>query len=242
MKTGDYEDILTHIRNALSMADIDVVLERIKIQYGLAGIAYCGSSFGQNQDLQTLFISTCTIRSAEQHIMPQIYWDDPVLQQSFESFLPLDWLAIENKNSKIIDHFGYKFEDYPLLQGMSFCLHGCGTEKGALFVTSYCEYSFWISISQKMASHFQLICYYLHDRIQKIKKTSFPKITLTKRENECLYWASLGKTAGETACILNISERTVRFHLNTAKEKLDATNITQATSTAIKQNLFSNSW
>ncbi len=242
MKTGDFEDIITQTRNALSMVDIEAILECIKIQYALSGIAYCGSNFDQIQDEKALLVSTCPLKSMTQHIKPQFFWDDPVLQQSFESFLPLDWHTIDNKDSKIIDYFRYQVENRSSMQGMSFCLRGCGSEKGALLVASYCEYNYWISISQKMASHFQLICYYLHDRIQKIKEASSPKITITKRENECLYWASLGKTAGETACILGISERTVRFHLNASKQKLNATNITHAISTAIKQNLVSNIW
>lgn len=45
----------------------------------------------------------------------------------------------------------------------------------------------------------------------------------TEREKECLQWSAKGKSAWEVANILNISERTVIFHLNNAKKKLDAT-------------------
>ncbi len=44
---------------------------------------------------------------------------------------------------------------------------------------------------------------------------------LSARQAECLWWASLGKTAKETAFILGVTERTVNFHLYSAFAKLD---------------------
>lgn len=64
--------------------------------------------------------------------------------------------------------------------------------------------------------------------------------SLTRREKECLHWASLGKTVCETAVILNLSEKTVRHYLDQARFKLDASNITHAVSKAIFANLICN--
>ncbi|MDD4341531.1 MAG: helix-turn-helix transcriptional regulator [Kiritimatiellae bacterium] len=61
---------------------------------------------------------------------------------------------------------------------------------------------------------------------------------VTLREYECLLWAAQGKTASEMAIILNISERTVRFHLTNASEKLDTTNVTHTVALAIAQGLI----
>ena len=47
-----------------------------------------------------------------------------------------------------------------------------------------------------------------------------------------------GKTAWEASVILGISERTVRFHLNAAREKLDCATTTQAVAKAITQHLI----
>lgn len=47
---------------------------------------------------------------------------------------------------------------------------------------------------------------------------------LTKRELDCLFWLGRGKTIVETALILNISARTVKAHVNSAKEKLNCIN------------------
>jgi LuxR family transcriptional regulator of spore coat protein len=47
------------------------------------------------------------------------------------------------------------------------------------------------------------------------------KPPLTKRELQCLAWASKGKTSWETAIILGLSESTVNFHLRNASRKLN---------------------
>ncbi len=45
---------------------------------------------------------------------------------------------------------------------------------------------------------------------------------LTAREKECLRWCAAGKTYWETALILGIAERTVDFHMQSARRKLGA--------------------
>jgi LuxR family quorum-sensing system transcriptional regulator SolR len=53
-----------------------------------------------------------------------------------------------------------------------------------------------------------------------------PQISLTAREIEVLRWTADGKTSGEVAEIMNITERTVNFHVNNTLEKLGASNKT----------------
>lgn len=52
------------------------------------------------------------------------------------------------------------------------------------------------------------------------------EISLTPREIEVLRWSADGKTSSEVGEIMNISERTVNFHVNNSLEKLGATNKT----------------
>lgn len=51
---------------------------------------------------------------------------------------------------------------------------------------------------------------------------------LTDREIEVLRWTGDGKSAGETAAILQITERTVHFHIQSVMAKLGAANKTAA--------------
>ncbi len=51
---------------------------------------------------------------------------------------------------------------------------------------------------------------------------------LTPRDAECLHWIADGKTDSQVAAILQISPRTVRFHIDNAKTKLGASTRVQA--------------
>ena len=56
--------------------------------------------------------------------------------------------------------------------------------------------------------------------------------TLSQREIECLTWVALGKTEKEVGMILNRSPTTVRFHVDNAARKLNASNRAQAVAKA----------
>ncbi len=64
------------------------------------------------------------------------------------------------------------------------------------------------------------------------------QMLVSARELDCLKWVAAGKTAWEASVILGISERTVRFHLNAAREKLNCLTTTQAVAKAVSQQLI----
>lgn len=82
---------------------------------------------------------------------------------------------------------------------------------------------------------------YLYDEIERMMqmraRRSSPDIS--DRELECLNWAAAGKTSGEIATIVQLSEHTVNHYLNSCCKKLDCVNRTQAVATAIREQLIS---
>ncbi len=61
---------------------------------------------------------------------------------------------------------------------------------------------------------------------------------LTPRETQCLTWAARGKTMADTAQILGITKRTVEFHLDNARTKLNAVTVPQAIAESIRRDLL----
>ncbi len=53
-------------------------------------------------------------------------------------------------------------------------------------------------------------------------------VALNEREIECLTWSARGKTSPEIAQIVNISKRTVNFHIENACRKLNVSTRTEA--------------
>lgn len=55
------------------------------------------------------------------------------------------------------------------------------------------------------------------------------EVQLSSREKEVLQWTAEGKTAGDISAIMNITERTVNFHIANAMGKLNCANKTATT-------------
>lgn len=80
---------------------------------------------------------------------------------------------------------------------------------------------------------------YFHSHVLRINgQNAESDMLVSARELDCLKWTAAGKTAWEASIILGISERTVRFHLNAAREKLNCTTTTQAVAKAITYQLI----
>lgn len=73
---------------------------------------------------------------------------------------------------------------------------------------------------------------FVHHFMSKLISTKMlpeAMIKLSSREKDVLRWTADGKTAGEIALIICITERTVNFHISNAMEKLKCSNKTAAT-------------
>ena len=63
-------------------------------------------------------------------------------------------------------------------------------------------------------------------------------VKLSPRETLCLSWMAKGKRMSEIAQIIGSKVRTVEFHLQNARRKLDASNATHAVALAVRQQLI----
>ncbi len=61
---------------------------------------------------------------------------------------------------------------------------------------------------------------------------------LTQRERQCLAWAARGKTVADTAILVGIAPRTVVFHLEKARQRLNASSIAQCVAEAMRRGLL----
>ncbi|MGR9413151.1 response regulator transcription factor [Rhizobium leguminosarum] len=65
-----------------------------------------------------------------------------------------------------------------------------------------------------------------------------PSISITPREKEVLRWVADGKTGPEMAMILDLSEHTIRSHIESAKRKFDAMNTTHMVALAFRSKMI----
>ncbi len=125
-------------------------------------------------------------------------------------------------------------------QVLSFPLRTLGGESALLCLGAAMQADAWAQHKPMLERDFQILGNYFHQHIMRIYGHDASKdMLITARELDCLKWMAAGKTAWEASVILGISERTVRFHLNAAREKLDCLTTTQAVAKAVSQQLIS---
>ena len=77
----------------------------------------------------------------------------------------------------------------------------------------------------------RLVALYFHAHVMARLEHPFDQAVegaiLTQRERQCLSWVARGKTVADIAVLVQISPRTVAFHLDNARRKLNAGSIAQ---------------
>ena len=85
-----------------------------------------------------------------------------------------------------------------------------------------------------------LLAIHLHAALQELLEVQAdaPAVTLTPRECECLKWTARGKSSWVISEILNLSERTVNFHITNAMGKLEVTSRAHAVAKSLYHGLI----
>jgi LuxR family quorum sensing-dependent transcriptional regulator len=160
---------------------------------------------------------------------------DPIPQYGASTVQPFEWAeAHYDKDSNPAAHLVMtRATEFRLMQGYCIPLH---YDEGGAVISMATEQ---LTIDPVAKSALQLIGIYAHNRIRSLGRPKPEKRDLlTPREREILRWAADGKTSWEVSVILNISERTVKFHLNQASHKLNAVNRTAAVAKALARGLI----
>lgn len=166
----------------------------------------------------------------EKYIVDDFKNIDPIVRHVRNSYLPVFWREIinEEKNFTTKDKaFMGLASEFGIRYGVSIPCHGILGEIGVLSLCS--SASLTIKEEQNAIYQCHMLMPYIHQTIKRLQLSGNIKTTLlTKREKECLLWASEGKTAWEISQILKISERTVIFHLKNSMNKTNSINRQQA--------------
>jgi DNA-binding CsgD family transcriptional regulator len=162
---------------------------------------------------------------------------DPVVNFSLNSKQPFTWstafrrLSTKDRKAK---EFITLANDFKLKDGIA---HQIANPRNGTLLS--------LSISHPKNRYFtQLVEHFtphLNESLQSILKqqATITPADLSEREREVLRWTSEGKSSWDISMILNISERTVKFHIMNIKKKLDAVNRAHAVAKALRMKIIS---
>jgi len=99
-----------------------------------------------------------------------------------------------------------------------------------------------INSSGRTAAIMDLMTPHLHKALARVvcgdKSEATSCSVLSPREKAVIDWLRKGKSNPDIAAIMDISERTVKFHISNIMQKLDASSRTHAVAIAIEQGLL----
>lgn len=216
------------------------ILRKAMSELGLSHVAYGAINLPTARRERPL-IAVTYAPEWERHYLQEGYVNiDPVLRAGMAGVLPVDWGAIKRDDPVILRFFGEAQEFKIGPTGLTIPIRGRHGEFAILSVTSDISLHEWELTKHTYMRDLMLVAYFFHDwalKIEHVDQNDFLQC-LSLREKDCLKWRALGKSDWDISQCLNISERTVKFHLENARHKLGVMNTTHAVAKALTLGLI----
>jgi len=185
-----------------------------------------------------VIFSRCSEEWVELYSRENLLQRDPIIHMAMRQTRPIFWHSSIVRTCDLpagaMDMMDLASE-FGLRNGVSFPLRGAGGEAGILsFITEDPGTSQLMEASPWLR---QAADYIFEAAIRVVSQRGHGK-ALTKREVECLFWASEGKTSAEIAAILGITPRTVTYYIQEAITKTNSVNRDQAIAKAAMGGLL----
>ncbi|WP_315806786.1 MULTISPECIES: LuxR family transcriptional regulator [unclassified Bradyrhizobium] len=165
------------------------------------------------------------LRSNYQHI-------DPVILEALRNPEPFRWgVGVHSRSHSIVQQkLLHEASEHGIRFGFTVPIHDNHGPMAALTFATDQRGTAFESCIDTHARVLQLTALFFHAHVRRTlsNDSEVGGVRLSRREFECLEWASQGKSAWEIGCILGISRNTVAYYLENAKEKLGVRTIAQA--------------
>lgn len=174
---------------------------------------------------------------------------DPVVVTAFNKVAPFSWDENMTVNSslKLSKIFSYS-KKYNVLNGYTFPLHDYNNNLAMLsFMMDEVKIDDTENMLESKKDKLQMLLITIHERflatyqeqlLAEGNKKPKEKDIFSKRENEILYWASMGKTYQEIGVILGLKTTTIKFHIGNVVKKLGVLNAKHAIRLGVELQLI----
>ena len=234
----DWRGQVNYLRDVFSSA-----LNGIGVRCFSYHIVRC-SSISSYFNPKSCIISTFPDRWIHQYHSENYAADDPILEEVLQKTLPFRWSAVRHSKELVSQRQHQFFKDAHAV-GLDECITiPIHMQNGiaALSVAPHAE----AEERMRLNSHLlYLLAHFFHSKVRRpvvetaLATSSRRRSVLSPRETQVLEWAAEGKLTGEIATQLNISPKSIEFHIESAKQKLRVSNRTHAVAKAIMLGLLS---
>jgi DNA-binding CsgD family transcriptional regulator len=242
LRTGAAEDKLSEVLDRVEKIrrndDLLSVLKESQEKYGVKHISYAGFNMGDLTLVEPISVWTYKPEWIDHYRQRGYLNVDPVVKAVPKSILPVDWNQFDLNDTNIRRFFAEAREAGVGNQGLSIPVRGRSGEFSIFSLTFEESEKDWQEYKRQFMRDFQVLAVFFHQSALQAFAIEPPNFNLSTRELEVLYWAACGKTSEETAVILGITKRSVRFHCANILTKMNAMNIAHAVAKGIYYNLL----
>lgn len=233
---ADILDVINSSLQCRAEEDIRTLLDRIRGlvsgDYGICGIGQGGADgLGAPPHIINL---NYPMEWLQIYGSNQLYNQDPIVLRNLSNPGSQLWDETYSMFDGKLTRLFLTSRDFGLNHGVSGGLYNQDSNTTTLF--SFSGRGDWFKNHQKKI--LALLAPHLHQALAKVYKaaqTNSRLSALSKREREIVTWVKAGKTNWEISMILNISERTVKFHVQNIERKLEAVNKAHAVAILMEQ-------
>jgi len=213
------QDYLDELETAASAKQLCQALVRITGGLNLPNFAYIAipSTTGRQLRLITNYADPW-----RRHYVDQRYEScDPIVLHSIRQPHPFGWGSDFGDDDPFTRRFFEEASGFGIRHGYTIPIHHWHGRFAALTFATDQQYEAFLHTTQSHALALRVIAYQFHRRVrEKLEPLHIlTGIHLTCRERQCLALADQGKTFPDIALILDISPRTVKDYIDSAKVK-----------------------
>lgn len=225
-----FQTFIDRLADSVDPEDLHKAMADAAAALDLTCFAYL--SMPHRRGTEALVVSTYPAAWTGHYVESHYERVDPVILRATRGADPFEWGpgAGQRELTKRQQQFFDEAAGFGIRCGFTIPIHdGRGPVAAVTFAADERHPAFRRSV-EAHATALQLMALYFHAHARRklAPERVVDGAALSPREFECLEWAAHGKSAWEIGRILGISRRTVAFHLDNAKAKLDVRTVCQA--------------
>ena len=227
------ETVLARLQDITSLQELQKLVEEVRDIYDVDHAVYHAIN-----NAGDMFAALTYDATWEPHYRESGYVSvDPVVRGALTQFNPIDWKRLD-WTSRLARQFFYEAVDAGIgNQGLSIPIRGPNGQFALFTVNGNANDHEWANFRKDYGRDMLLVSHYLHEKAMDLLSPEDLTDTkeLSPRERDALMLLGSGRSRGQVADQLNISEHTLRVYIDTARHKLGALNTTHAVALAFKQ-------
>jgi DNA-binding CsgD family transcriptional regulator len=160
------------------------------------------------------------------------FYKDPVSMEAMRSARKYSWGEARDRHpaTRVSLQIEDEAKDMGLADGLAFPLFDPDNWQAIVSLSSEQR----LDLPDRMQNMVYLAAAVAQGRATALLEPNRPRVArLTARECDVLSWLAHGKTKGEVADILMVSENTIKMHVRHIIEKLNVSNVTHAVARAV---------